>query len=560
VGRFVGHEPCPACPSSDGLARYDNGTATCFVCGYFDKGDGVPGEREVEIEPANVKAFAPLDGELESLPVRHISRETCSHFGYRTGFMADGTPCQIAPYYDAKGKLVAQKLRTKTTKGLWLGDAKKAALFGQQRASVEMGSKVYVTEGEIDALSLSQVLGNKWPVVSVKNGATGARKDLEAQLDWLDTFHTVVLVFDADEPGEKAALACAELLPHKARIARLPRKDANEMLVAGETAELLEAVNNAAPFRPDGIRATIELLDEILVPKTMGLPYPWKGLSEKLYGMRRGELLTWCAGTGSGKTQILREIVRQLIVEHGERVGVISLEESNSDTGLGLISLELNTPLHLPDRRIEVTDDQIKAAAQRVLLGKDGQPAHYCYDHWGSVEAATILPKVRYLAHACKVTRVVIDHISIMVSGMATDGDERKRLDEIVTKLGALARELNIGIDLVSHLRRTNGVPFEEGGKISLADLRGTTAIAGVSNAVIALERNQQDPDLKRANTTTLRVLKNRYAGRNGIAGYLFFDEKTGRMVETEAPAESSPTTGGGAGVDPVSGVEAREF
>lgn len=219
MGRFVGHEPCPACPSSDGFARYDNGSATCFVCGHYDKGDGVSvGEpRNGERRP---KSFVPVDGTFEPLTKRCISAETCKHFGYRVGFYND-QPVQIADYFDAQGRRVAQKLRTPTQKGLWVGSATDAALFGQQRASAEMGHKLYITEGEVDALSLSQALGNRWPVVSIKNRAGGARKDLEAQLDWLDTFRTVVLCFDSDEPGQKAAVECAELLPHKIRIARL---------------------------------------------------------------------------------------------------------------------------------------------------------------------------------------------------------------------------------------------------------------------------------------------------------------------------------------------------
>jgi twinkle protein len=55
---------------------------------------------------------------------------------------------------------------------------------------------------------------------------------------------------------------------------------------------------------------------------------------------------------------------------------------------------------------------------------------------------------------------------------------------------------------------------------------------------VIALERNQQSQDPIEANTTTVRILKNRYTGETGIATYLFYDKETGRMSEISNPFE----------------------
>lgn len=533
MGQCIGHEPCPKCDSRDNLARYADGSGYCFGCKHHEKAaDGAEGEAAAEV------AKRPKDlihGDFEPLQRRYVTRETCKHFNYRTGFYSM-EPCQIANYYDSKGRVVAQKLRTQKTKGLWLGDPKRATLFGQHRASPEMGPTVYVTEGEIDALSLSQVLGNDWPVVSIRNGAQGARKDLVEQSDWLDGFREIVLVFDADEHGDAAAIECAELFPHKTKIARLPRKDANEMLVGGEEAELLKAVRNATPYRPDGICEAIELLDVLLQEPEDGLAYPWPCLDRLTHGMRFGEMTTWCAGTGVGKSAVLREIVRHTLLTHNLPIGVIALEESTRHTALAQVSLEMNLPLHIPEVRKTVNRGQVAEAAKRVLNRL------YLYDHFGSIEAKQILPKLRYMVHAHGVRYILLDHLSIMVSGHATEGDERKRIDEIVTKLRSLVQELGIGLHLVSHLRRPNGVPFEEGGQISLTDLRGSGAIAQVSDMVIGLERNQQD--LAHANTTTLRVLKNRFSGETGITGYLAYLPQTGRLIETAAPKGQGATFG----------------
>jgi twinkle protein len=101
-------------------------------------------------------------------------------------------------------------------------------------------------------------------------------------------------------------------------------------------------------------------------------------------------------------------------------------------------------------------------------------------------------------------------------------------------------QELGVGLFLVSHLKRTQGKAHEDGGQISLSELRGSQAIAQLSDMVIGLERDQQDDNPERRNTTTVRVLKNRYSGLTGACCYLKYDNFTGRMSETSKPKEDA--------------------
>ena len=133
------------------------------------------------------------------------------------------------------------------------GSLKEAALYGQWLWR-DKGNNVTVVEGELDALSMSQAFDHKWPVVSVKTGAAGAKRDIKQAIEWLEGFDSVVFMFDNDEVGQKAALECAALLsPRKAKIARLPLKDASEMLMANRVPELIDAFWGAKEFAPDGI-------------------------------------------------------------------------------------------------------------------------------------------------------------------------------------------------------------------------------------------------------------------------------------------------------------------
>jgi twinkle protein len=317
---------------------------------------------------------------------------------------------------------------------------------------------------------------------------------------------------------------CALLLtPGKAKVWNLPLKDANEMLVAGRTKELLDAIWGAKVFRPDGIVAADETWDMLMAEEpNSNVAYPWPSLQQKTHGLRLGEIVTLCAGSGIGKSQICRELAVHL-VKQGEKVGYIALEESVKRSIRGLVSILLNKPVHLPAVRATVSVDDMKSAWDQ-LAGKA-----YFYDHWGSIDGDNLFNRIRYLARACGCRWIVLDHLSIVVSGDA-EGDERRNIDNLMTQLRSMVEELGIGLLLVSHLKDPgNGhKPLEEGGKISLNLLRGSRSIGQLSDIVIGQERNQQDEE--RANITTLRVVKNRFSGDTGLAGELMYSHETGRM------------------------------
>ena len=160
----------------------------------------------------------------------------------------------------------------------------------------------------------------------------------------------------------------------------------------------------------------------------------------------------------------------------------------------------------------------------------------FAFYHFGSIQTDEILARVRYMIKALDCRYIIIDHLSILVSGLEGD-DERRNIDKMMTQLRSLVEETQCCMLLVSHLRRASGDKGQEQGvQISLSMLRGSHSIAQISDAVIAMERDQQASDPVVANTTTIRVLKNRYAGETGIATYLLYDRETGRMQEIDDP------------------------
>jgi twinkle protein len=371
-------------------------------------------------------------------------------------------------------------------------------------------------------------------VVSIKNGVSSALKDIKNSYEWLDKFESIVLNFDNDEVGREAANKVSELFkPGKVKIVKLPEsyKDANDMAVRRKYEEYTKCWWNAPTYAPDGIINGTELLDEILEPITKSsVNYGWKGLDELTYGIRRGELITITAGTGLGKTSIIKELIYHMFKNTDSNIGMLMLEESSKISSLDIMGIEANIPLRRPDINIS-DEDKISYYKKTIGTGR-----FYFFNHFGSNSIDTIMSRIRYMAKAVDCKFIVLDHVSMILSSQEF-GDERKGLDEIMTKLRTLVQETNVALVCVSHLKRPDGKGHEDGAVTSLSQLRGSGSIAQLSDMVIGLERDSQNEDIVMRNTTCVRVLKNRFVGMTGPATYLYYDKDTGRLHETDKPS-----------------------
>jgi twinkle protein len=406
-----------------------------------------------------------------------------------------------------------------------------AGLFGQKTCR-GTGKFITVTEGELDALSVSEMFNNKYDVVSLRSGAASAAKEIKQQLEWLEGYDQVVLCFDNDKAGELAVEEVKDLFsPNKLKIVKLPRKDASDMLVDNKVQEFTQCWWDAKTYRPDGIVAGMDTWEALVNKREVkSTPYPWEGLNELTKGHRPYELVTVTSGSGMGKSQFIRELEYDLLQRTNANIGVLALEEDVARTTLGIMSVAANRPLHLEE---DTPVDNLRQFWEATL----GTGRYYLFDHWGSTSADNLLSRVRYMAKALDCEYIILDHLSIVVSSQE-NGDERKAIDEIMTRLRTLVAETGIGLFLVSHLKRTSGKPHEDGGVISLQDLRGSQSIAQLSDIVIGMERDQQHEDPEVRNTTCVRILKNRYTGQTGPATWLRYELDTGRMIEVPPPSK----------------------
>jgi twinkle protein len=435
-----------------------------------------------------------------------------------------------------EGSHVATKIRQVEGKRIWSqGDIGDALLFGQNLFK-SGGKYITIVEGEIDAMSVYEMLGSKWAVVSIKNGVQSAVQNCKQHLEYLNSFENVVVCFDADKPGVEASQKVAQLFePNKCKIVRLDHKDPNEYLKIGKAKEFVQDWWSAESYTPAGIVNLAKLGDALYEEENCEtIPYPWSAMNEKTYGMRTGELVTFTSGAGMGKSSIMRELMHHILKNSSDNIGILALEESTKNTAFNIMSVEANQRLYIKEIRNQFSKEQLHQWQKDTI----GSGRFFAFDHFGSISNDEILSRVRYMAKSLDCKWIFLDHLSILVSGQ-DDGDERKSIDVLMTKLRSLVEETGVGLLLVSHLRRPTGdLGHENGKEVTLSHLRGSASIAHLSDSVIALERNQQADDEVIACTTTIRILKNRYTGETGVCTYLHYDKKSGRMSQIDNPFE----------------------
>lgn len=539
---------CDNCGSSDGVGIYSDGHSHCFVCsttlfaGQEKGGESIA--REIEPFSASKPVSTPLPTEFHALTDRRIGRATAEKF--QVGFDKE-TLDHLYPYFDQDGRThVASKFRHADKTFHMEGPIKEAGLFGQQLFQPGSAKFITLVEGECDAMAAYELMGSRWPVVSVKNGAAGAAKDVANAFEYLNSFGTIVICFDKDEPktnpvtgavhypGQEAAVTVAGMFAiGKVKILTLAEaKDPNDYLVKGLREQFNKEWWSAPGYTPTGLKRGSTMWDEVSAPKEYEtVPYPFEGLNKQTYGIRLSELITVTADTGVGKTSVLKEI-EYFILKNVDKagIGLLHLEEPNSDTALGLMSIEANRPLHLPDVRSEVTTEELRSYFDGVI----NTDRLVVYDHFGSNSVQEILNKIRHMVTlGCKY--IVLDHLSIVVSDQS--GDERKQLDEISTKIKTLCMELNISVIVVIHQNRQG-------------QIRGTAGVEQLSNIVFKLHRDKMDIDPWRRNVTKITTEKNRFCGRTGPGTYVFYREETGRLEELTDEQVAAYESGSSANID----------
>jgi twinkle protein len=537
-----------ACGSNDGLQVFlkDDGSydGYCFACGKYEKDP-------YKDKPANYKPVVfkktqeQIDAELVeiggyqtvALPERKLKKESLEYYGIKIGLsQVDGETPETHYYPYKRGlDLVGYKVRLIEGKRMWaIGTTKDVDLFGWDQAVGAGGKRLYVTEGELDAVSLYQIIKDhnkhtQWShlnpaVVSIPSGAAHAANVLGKNLKKIrEVFKEIVLVFDMDDAGKKAVEEVIRVIPD-AIVAVLPSKDVNACLMEGRATACHNAVifNAQKPKNTRLINAS-SLHESGKAPPVYGVSWPWKHVTQATRGIRLGETIYIGAGQKQGKSEIVNTLAAHFIREHKWKVFLVKPEESNQKTYKLVAGKLTGKFFHDPDKEF---DHEAYDRAGKVL--QDQLTLLNLYQHvgWDSLK----LDIREAAADGCKA--IIIDPITNLTNGMDA-ASANVKLQEIAQELSAMAIDLNVVIFIFCHLRNPDGgPPHERGGEVLSSQFAGSRAMARSCNLMFGLEGNR-DPNLspEERNLRTLVLLEDREFGETGRFK-MWWDKATGLFNE----------------------------
>ena len=515
------HSSCSSCGSSDANAIYASETAYCFSCGNWSVVDNsIRNNRRTQTMRDDL-----LNGEAKALKARGIPANICSQYNYKIGVDNKGNSCQIATYYNKDKQPVAQKLRYKDKTFKFIGESKEALLYGQQLWA-SGGKKLTITEGEIDALSVAVAFDGKYPVVSIPNGAQGAKKAITKHLEWISSFEEIYLWFDNDEPGLMALEECVSVLPlGKVKVIKHSvYKDASDVLINEGKSGIVNTFYNAELYKPEGIITPDDLLATIDEPIQVGFDWCYSKLTKLTYGRRYGEIVTIGGGVSIGKTDLVMSQIA-FDLKAGRRVGTFMLEQNTKETLLRIAGKIDGEQYHLPNKTFD--KNKLKETTSKL------QSLLFMYDNFGNIEWEIIKDKIRYMTHNYGIKLFYIDNLTALNSHAS---DERRNLDSLMAEVASVAKELDIWIMLVSHLNTPKkGPSLEAGGQTEQSLFTGSRAIMRWSFLMLGIERNTIHPDPTERNKGLIRVLKDRFSGQaTGHTVGFIYDNDTGMCLETD--------------------------
>lgn len=536
-----------SCGSFDSLQVFEEDgkfSGYCFNCGtyvanpYSDKPEGYKPTfikktpEMIEAEMLDIASCPTVD-----LPDRRLKEFALKAYNVKIGLSeSDGKTPKLHYYPCTKdGVISGYKVRLIENKRMWsVGDVKDCDLFGWELAKTTGAKTLYITEGELDAISLYQMLrdrnrGTKYEdfepaVVSIPHGASAAAKDLALLMPEIrKLFKDVVFIPDNDDAGKEAADKVAKLFP-QIQIAYPPLKDVNECLMEGKSNACINSILFKASV-PKNTRLILgsNLREAAKKKPEMGLPFPWAGLTKLLRGKRRKETHYWGAGVKMGKSEVVDTLaindinaLRPVFIAKPEQAAAASYNR--------LVAKKAGKIFHDPSKPFDekAFDEAEKAVGDLAII----------LDSYQSLSWDTLKEDMRYAATAYNVKDFYIDPITVFSAHMSAS-ETNEFLVGMANEASELAMDLDLTINFFCHLKApSNGEPHEMGGKVLSTQFAGSRAMMRSCNLMIGIEGNK-DPDLNELerNMRSIVVLEDREFGATGRI-QLFWDKNTGLFNE----------------------------
>lgn len=554
-GQYIGHSACARrdCDSSDAMAVYkkvdEKGVefcdGWCYSCERYISPKMLGEDYEI-IDPTSDDEDLDLS-ELDDIKElecrgwreRKLKKAVNELYGVRCEFDGE-TGDMVARYYPITkdGALVGYKKRElpKTfAKGAGYTKAD-TEMFGQSIFN-KGGKYLVIVTGEEDALAMAQTLHSVkgeqefWtPVISPTAGDGSILKQMRANFEYINSFEKVILMFDQDDAGQKHVEQAAKLLsPGKAHIAKLPLKDASDMVKNRKVGELKQAFWKAERFSPVDVCTLGQLWNEFEVAgeeELLPLPKAFKELADMMGGgPALGEVTVIGALTSVGKSTILNNIVYETAFKTNKKVGLMYLESSPKDIVQSFLSIHTQRNLALlkkPDMDMDGLKEEFKG-----MIKDDSNIV--TVNHNGSFTSVDeMFEKIRWLIKAAGCKVVVLDPLQA-----AVPSNENSVIDEFMDNLLKLAKETNAAIIVVSHMKKPDD---DNPHNVNEYSLKGSSSINQIAFNTILLSRDKTNSDPTIKNTTKLTLVKCRRTGETGDAGWLRYHNQTSQLSASGDP------------------------
>lgn len=602
-GQHSHKEPCPECGSTDNLAVYWHEEEQLYSCSCWSPHcsfsnqnwtvhQTVPKPKKRDVEKDTLKLIHIRDSEAympQSLKDRKLTAETLEFYGVRTFFGQDGQcEAHYYPTYKAR-EHVGYKLRRRfkdydrevAKKPHLLGKLKcfkggvgylleDIEFFGQNLFNPQSYRKLYITGGELDAMTLYQasktVAKSKRGVAAISAPVGENLKAFKTQVEWLKQWQEIVLCFDNDEAGRKAAKGVIELFGEDLNITlfQWPQKKTSKgglvkdfsdwcckcgMKYVDFASELYKSIWSVLKVEEHGVvtfeaayktyKETGGNVERVLFPDCC------PELNEKtLGGWAFGDVLTITAASGAGKSTFAGECLYKALSSRTEKIAIISAEKDNSTLVQDLLSIHLSKRLDKLSEEEKDWAEIDKACEELSTMGyvegaeeevSDGKRLFIVEDIAGSSPLEKLKKRVNFAVKSLGCRIIFLDPFNMIV--------REDDMAEAANWVAGMAKNRSLAVAEVLHVRKNPAKTKanSEGADLAEEDIRGASEIFQGGAINMFLIRNKVEEDPVKKNTSRIKCTKIRRNGsETGTCGYLYYHAETGRMLKGNSPDEQN--------------------
>lgn len=511
--------------------------------------DCLPAMTDEEVRAFITSAHKEINGRkvsgYDGLGYRSIKSEYLKFYGHLTKKDDDGNVIsRHYPETNTKGKIAGYKCRNHP-KDFRYGNVGSTGGKNQLSGQIKFSGHnkyILIVGGEEDKVAAYQMFEENRAgkpnvaeihVVSPTCGENSAVKQIAAQYSFLDQYEQIIIGMDNDESGKKAAESIAAVLPkEKVKIALWSGKDANKMLEDGKQSAFVRDFYNAKPLIASGIKESSGLMDSVreeLMRPRIKLPEHWLAVEQATKGgFLQGRIVNIIGDTSVGKSTHINDLVYHWMFNAPEKVGVVSLEATDGQYTLDLLSLHLEKNLLWIGEGEEILEyldrPDVQELYKDLLTHDTGQPRFAILDERdGDVKMLERQIEKLIHQHGCKI--IVIDVLTDILRGMNSDAqEEHMKFQKKIVKSG-------VTIINVLHTRKPAGGGDGSWKMPTEYDAFGSSSFVQSAAINIVIGRNKMSTDPVERNRTYVHMPKCRGGDTGEICSWVY-DPVTRKVMD----------------------------